>query len=102
MSNSSAVFQTTGGAVLVGAAQSGIVNQLLSKLPSTAPKVNPAEVMAAGATELRDVFPADQLDGILVGYMAGIEVTFAITIAAVGFSFLLRFLSKWKRISTAV
>ena len=102
MSNSSAVFQTTGGAVLVGAAQSGFVNQLLSRLPSTAPKVNPAEVVAAGATELRDVFPANQLDGILVAYMAGIKVTFAITIAAAGISFLLSLLSKWKRILTAV
>ena len=96
-----AVFQTIGGAALIGAAQSGFVNQLLNKLPSTAPGVNPALVVAAGATELREVFSADDLDGILVAYMAGIKVAFAITIGAVGFSFPISLLSKWKRISTA-
>ncbi|KEZ41294.1 Uncharacterized protein SAPIO_CDS7389 [Scedosporium apiospermum] len=94
-------FQTIGGAALIGAAQSGFVNQLLNKLPSTAPGVNPALVVAAGATELREVFSADDLDGILVAYMAGIKVAFAITIGAVGFSFPISLLSKWKRISTA-
>ncbi|KAK2816039.1 hypothetical protein FQN49_008042 [Arthroderma sp. PD_2] len=95
-------FQTIGGAALFGAAQSGFVNQLLGKLPSTAPSVNLALVVAAGATELRNVFLEDELDGILVVYMAGIKVTFAITLRAVSISLLLSLLSKWKRIITTI
>ncbi len=74
----------------------------MNKLPSTAPSVNPALVVAAGATELRNIFSVDELDGILVAYMAGIKVAFAVTIGAVGISFPLSLLSKWKRISTTV
>ncbi|KAI9759116.1 MAG: hypothetical protein M4579_002563 [Chaenotheca gracillima] len=95
-------FQTIGGAVLIGAAQAGFVNQIVNKLPTTAPTVNPALVVAAGATELRDIFPADELAGILVAYMAGIKVTFAITIAAVGISFPISLLSRWNKISMAM
>ncbi|KAL9119238.1 MAG: hypothetical protein Q9187_004212 [Circinaria calcarea] len=93
-------FETIGGAFLIGAAQSGFVNQLVNKLPSTAPSVNPALVVATGATELHNVFSAGELDGILVAYMAGIKVTFAITIGAVGISVPLSLLSKWKRTNT--
>ncbi|OKL62584.1 hypothetical protein UA08_02968 [Talaromyces atroroseus] len=92
-------FQTIGGAALIGAAQSGFVNQLLRRLPSTAPTVNPNLVVAAGATELRNVFSADELSGILVAYMAGIKVTFAITIGAAGISFPISLLSKWDKIN---
>ena len=69
----SAVFQTIGGAGLVGAAQAGFVNQILNKLPSTAPGVNPAVVVTAGATELRTLFSGDELRGVIVAYMAGIK-----------------------------
>lgn len=98
-SSSPAVFQTIGGATLIGAAQAGFVNQILNKLPSTAPGVNPAVVVAAGATELRNLFSGDELHGVLLAYMAGIKVTFAITIAAVGISLPLSLLSKWNKIS---
>jgi hypothetical protein len=71
----------------------------LNKLTSTAPSVNPALVVATGATELHKVFSADELDGILVAYMAGIKVAFAVTIGAVGISFPLSLLSKWKKVN---
>jgi hypothetical protein len=71
----------------------------LNKLPSTAPGVNPAVVVAAGATELRNFLSGDELHGVLVAYMAGIKVTFAITIGAVGISLPLSLLSKWNKIS---
>lgn len=72
----------------------------MNKLPSTAPSVNPAQVVAIGATELRKVFSAGELDGILVAYMAGIRVVFAITIGAAGISVPLSLLSKWKKLNT--
>lgn len=55
--------------------------------------------MATGATELRDVFSTEQLGGILLAYIQGIKISFGITAAALGVSFLLSLLSKWKRIN---
>lgn len=69
-------------------------------LPSVAPGVDPALVVASGATELRNIFSADELGGILIAYMAGIKVTFAITIAAMGISAPISRLSRWKKINT--
>lgn len=71
----------------------------MRELPSSAPSLNPALVVTIGATALRNVFSADQLDDILLAYIQGIKVTFAITVAALGISFLLSLLSKWKRIN---
>jgi hypothetical protein len=96
---SCAVFETVGGAFLVAAAQSGFVNELLRKLATTAAGVNPALVVATGATDLRRVFSGDELSGVLVAYMAGIKVAFAITIGAVGLSVPISLLSKWGKIN---
>ena len=74
-------FQTIGGAIWISAAQAGFVNKMLARLPITAPGVNPGLVVSTGATELRKVFHAAQIDGILEAYMDGIKVTFAISIA---------------------
>jgi hypothetical protein len=93
------VFQTIGGAFFVAAAQSAFVNTLLNTLPSVAPDVDPAVVIVTGATEIRDAFSDDQVPGILVAYMAGIKLAFAIAIGGAGFSFLLSLLSKWKRLN---
>jgi hypothetical protein len=93
------VFETVGGAFLVAAAQSGFVNQLLRKLGTTAASVNPALVVATGATDLHRVFAEEELNGVLVAYMAGIKVAFAITIGAVGLSVPISLLSRWERIN---
>ncbi len=84
LSSASAIilfFQTIGGAIWISAAQAGFTNKMLHRLPVTAPGVNPSLVLATGATELRNVFHADQISGILDAYMDGIRVTFAISIA---------------------
>lgn len=57
--------------------------------------------MATGATDLHKVFSGDELSGILVAYMAGIKVAFAVTIGAVGISIPISLLSKWGKINTA-
>ncbi|KAL1853235.1 hypothetical protein Daus18300_011883 [Diaporthe australafricana] len=93
-------FQTTGGAFLVAGAQSGFVNQLINRFPSVAPGIDSALVVASGATELRNMFSADELGGILIAYMAGIKVAFAITVGAVGISAPISLLSRWKKINT--
>lgn len=94
-------FQTVGGAFLVSAAQSAFVNVLLKTLPYSAPTVNPLAVMATGATELRSVFSSEQVPGILVAYMKGLKITFAISLGATGMTLVIALFSRWKRLNTA-
>lgn len=82
-------FQTIGGAFSVSAAQSGFVNRLVSELVKTAPEINPQAVIGTGATQIRHAFPASQVPAIVLGYMAGIKVTFALAVALVGFTCLI-------------
>ncbi len=72
---------------------------MIAELPITAPGVDPIAVIATGATQLRQAFPADQVPGILLAYMAGIKVAFAIAIGAVGAAFVVSLLSKWKKLN---
>ena len=59
--------------------------------------VDPLQVITVGATEIRSVFPADQVPGIIVAYMQGIKTAFAVTIAGAGLSFLLCLFGDWKK-----
>ncbi|KAK4142509.1 major facilitator superfamily domain-containing protein [Dichotomopilus funicola] len=92
-------FQTVGGAFMVSAAQSSFVNTMVLRLPTSAPGVNPLVVLGTGATQIRQVFPAEVVPGILVAYMAGIKVAFAIALGAVGVAFVVSLFSNFKRLS---
>jgi hypothetical protein len=89
------VVQTIGGALLVSAAQAAFVNTLLSQLRVNSPDINPARVIAAGATGLRDAFAEVQLPGILVSYMAALRVAYTISIATAGAAALVAFFAPW-------
>lgn len=94
-------FQTVGGAFLVSASQSAFVNVLIKTMPYAAPGVDATQVVATGATELRNVFTPEQMPGILVAYMHGLTATFIITLASVGLALVIGLFSKWKRLNTA-
>ena len=91
-------FQTIGGAIWISAAQAGFVNKLVARLPTTAPGVSVAKVVATGASDLRTVFTAQELPGILEAYMAGLKIPFAITIACIAAGFVLSFTPRWENI----
>ncbi|KAI1375602.1 major facilitator superfamily domain-containing protein [Hypoxylon crocopeplum] len=95
-------FLNVGGGLLINAAQSAFVNRIIAVIPSSAPEVNPALVIITGTTEIRSVFSEDQIPGILVAYMAGIKVEFALALAACGISFIVSFLGGWKRLNPEV
>ncbi|KAB5545755.1 major facilitator superfamily transporter [Coniochaeta sp. 2T2.1] len=102
MSSTTAVilfFQTVGGAFSISAAQSAFVNRLLHRVVVTAPAVNPTQLLLTGATDIRRVFPESDIPGILIAYMAGIKLAFAITIALCGTAFLISFLMPWKKLN---
>ncbi|KAH7217146.1 major facilitator superfamily domain-containing protein [Fusarium oxysporum] len=90
--------RTLGGTFLITAAQSGFINQIIHKLSSTAPTIDPASVTETGATTLRQNFSGAELDGILHAYAWGIKVAFAITIAACGITVITSLFTKWTNI----
>ena len=89
-------FQTIGGAFFISAGQAGFANKLLQRIPVTAPGVSPALVVATGASDLRKVFSPEQLPGILVAYLDGVRVAFAIAVAVACVGFVLAFAPRWQ------
>ncbi|KAF5639446.1 major facilitator (MFS1) transporter [Fusarium tjaetaba] len=90
--------RTIGGTFLITAAQSGFINQIIHRLSSTAPTVDPALVTETGATTLRQNFSGAELNGVLHAYVWGIKVAFAITIAACGITVITSVFTKWTNI----
>lgn len=97
-----AVIQTIGGSLLVSAAQAAFVNTLISQLLINAPGIDPAQVVAVGATGLRAAFTEFQLPGILVSYMAALRVAYAISIATGGAAALVALFAPWTSIKGKV
>lgn len=95
-------FQTIGGSLWVSAAQAGFANRLIASLPSVAPNVNPALVLATGATELRNVFTPQQVSGILIAYMDGLRIPFAVVIACACTTCLLSIAPRWEKINARI
>ncbi|RYP52330.1 hypothetical protein DL769_010696 [Monosporascus sp. CRB-8-3] len=91
-------FQVVGGAFTLSASQSGFVNEMVHTAATTAPSVNPATLIATGATDIRIAFSADQILGVLLAYLAGLRVVWAITCSLAGVSFVTTGFASWKRI----
>ena len=89
-------FMTIGGAFFISAAQAGFANKLLQRIPITAPGVDPGLVAVTGATQLRTVFRPEDIPGILVAYMDGLKVAFAIAIATSAVAFIISFTPRWR------
>lgn len=89
-----------GGAFTTSAAQAAFVNQLLVKLPSSAPNVDPIKVIETGATQLREVFTPEQLPGIIVAYIHGLKAVWIVGTGIVGFAMLWTILIPWTRLPT--
>ncbi|KAI4211844.1 MAG: hypothetical protein LQ351_005335 [Letrouitia transgressa] len=92
-------FQTIGGSFFVAAGQTAFANKLIGSIPKNAPGVDPHLVVATGATELRETFGADQIDGVIRSYLDGVQVAFAIGIGLVGFSVVAAAFAPLKRIN---
>ena len=87
-----------GRAFLLSAAQSAFNNTIIGTAASTAPGIDPALLLATGATQIRTAFTSAQVPGVIAAYMAGIKVVFAITIGASGFASLFSLCGSWKKL----
>ncbi|KAI1350262.1 MFS general substrate transporter [Xylaria sp. FL0043] len=91
-------FQVLGGAFSVAAAQSAFVNTLIKSLKTTAPTVDPAVVIAVGATQIRSAFTPDKVPGIVLAYLEGIKTAFAVGTGLAGAAFVLSLACPWGRL----
>ena len=82
----------------MSSAQAGFTNRLLGGLPDLAPGVDPATVLAAGASELTKFFTPEQVVGIVEAYMRGLRIPFGIAIGCACATFLLAFLPRYQTI----
>ena len=86
----------------MSAGQSGFANKLITSVLKLAPAVNPALVVATGATDLRTVFSPDEFPHILQAYMDGLRVAFAVAIPLAGIALPISIFSNWRNIKGKV
>lgn len=55
-------------------------------------------MVSTGASELQDVFTADQMTAIMPAYMTGLKVAYTISIAAAGIAFCISPFNNFKKI----
>ncbi|RMZ83967.1 hypothetical protein DV737_g1334, partial [Chaetothyriales sp. CBS 132003] len=91
-------FNTLGGAFSVSIAQNIFSNTLIKQIPLHTQGVNPATIIAAGATHIRDVTPPSQLPGVLIAYNIAVTDTFVLSIACAGIATCLSALFEWKTV----
>ncbi|KAJ9630828.1 MFS sugar transporter [Taxawa tesnikishii (nom. ined.)] len=90
--------QTLGGALFISVAQNVFTNKLLSNLKIVVPDLNPAIVLATGATELKNVIPHEYLAGVLTAYNKALTNTFYVSVALAGLSLLGALALEWKSV----
>lgn len=84
--------------MVLSSAQAAFSNRLIHVVLAAVPGIEPGALLATGATQIRTVFPSELLPTILLGYMAGIKVAFAILIGATGLALCLLPFGDWKRL----
>ena len=92
--------QTIGGSFFVSAGQAAFENTLVGSLATYAPSISPPQIITTGATEIRNVFPAEDVRGILLSYLAGLHVVFAMAVALAGVTLVVALFAPWRRINT--
>ena len=81
-------FNTLGGALSVSVAQNIFSNTLVQQIPKHTTGVDPATIVQAGATNVRQVSPADQLPGVLLAYNEAVTRALILAIAVGGIAFI--------------
>jgi hypothetical protein len=89
--------QSLGGAIFIAVAQSLFQNYLNAEIPLIQ-GIDPAKVLAAGATGLSDAVPANKLTDVLLVYNAGIHRSFIVSVAVSCLMILPALTMEWKTI----
>jgi energy-converting hydrogenase Eha subunit E len=89
--------QSLGGAVFIAVAQSLFQNYLNAEIPLIQ-GIDPAKVLAAGATGLSNAVPANKLTDVLLVYNDGIHRSFIVSVAVSALMILPALTMEWKTI----
>ncbi|KAI9664422.1 MAG: hypothetical protein M1829_005815 [Trizodia sp. TS-e1964] len=91
-------FNTLGGAISISIAQSVFSNTLVSQISQRTTGLDAASIIASGATQVANVTPPDQLQGVLESYTLAVDKTFILPIAVGGAAFICSLFVEIKRI----
>ncbi|KAF7334486.1 DHA14-like major facilitator [Mycena venus] len=90
--------QTLGGALFISIGQNVFTNKLVSGLLSRVPSVNPADVLKAGATSLKNAVQPEVLGEVLSVYNDALVAAFYVAIAMSSLSLFGALVVEWKNI----
>jgi len=91
-------FNTLGGATSISIAQNIFSNTLIKEIPRYTIGVDPAKIIAAGATHIREVTPKSQLAGVLTAYNVAVTRSFILPITCAVLAFLCSLMFEWKSV----
>jgi len=89
------LVQTLGGAIFVSVAQSVFSNELVKHLHEILPSLDPAIVLNAGATNLRQTLSKDLLPGVILAYNKALTKTFVVAASMAALSIFGSVLMPW-------
>lgn len=91
--------QTLGGALFIAVAQNVFQNQLVSNIAAANIQgLNPALVLATGATELKNVFPEKVLPVVLTAYNDALSRTFYVSVGTACLTVVGALVIEWKSV----
>lgn len=90
--------QTLGGALFVSIGQNIFSNRLVENVIAYVPGLDPSVVLAAGATNIQTLIPAEQVPGVILAYNDALAKTFLVfaaiaCISSIGAAFI-----EWKSV----
>ncbi|KAL3450369.1 major facilitator superfamily domain-containing protein [Aspergillus insuetus] len=95
-------FQTLGGALFIAVGQSLFQNGLIDGIKNYAPSVNPADIVEAGATEMRPILErlgqTDQLRNVILAYLDGLKDSYRLSVALFCVAFVAACTFEWKSV----
>jgi hypothetical protein len=97
-------FQTLGGTLFVAVAQTVFQNGVVRAAKELVPDIDPALVLATGATQLRaalaNIGKEDELPEVLKAYMVGLKDTFRVSVGLTSAAVLAAVFVEWKSINS--
>jgi hypothetical protein len=95
-------FQTLGGALFIAVGQSLFQNGLIDGIKNYAPSVDPADIVEAGATEMRSILErlgqTDQLRNVILAYLDGLKDSYRLSVALFCVAFVAACTFEWKSV----
>ncbi|KAI9844054.1 MAG: hypothetical protein M1838_002345 [Thelocarpon superellum] len=91
-------FNTLGGAISISVAQNVFSNTLTQEIPKHTVGVDAGKIISAGATHVREITAASQLNGVLIAYDIAIQKAFILPIAVGGIALICSFFMEWKSV----